>query len=63
MDQRGEDSAQKKGVERIARAIEKHDRGEKLTLVEERMVAYTIYAGASVGATRSSKLAEKSSGK
>lgn len=31
-------------IERIARAIEKHDRGEKLTPVEEQIVPYTIYA-------------------
>ncbi len=31
-------------IERIARAIEKHDRGETLTPVEERIVAYTVYA-------------------
>ncbi len=31
-------------IERIARAIEKHDRDEIPTPVEEQIVAYTIYA-------------------
>jgi hypothetical protein len=35
-------SAGDERIERIARAIEKYDRGERLTPVEEWIVAYTV---------------------
>lgn len=41
----GDEGIERDGrIERIARAIVKHGQGEKLTLVEERTVACTIYA-------------------
>jgi hypothetical protein len=55
MDQRSDQlcSARNERIEPTARAIEKHDRGEKLTPVEEQIVAYTIYAsGCSVCGTQ-----------
>ncbi len=35
-------SAGDERIERIARAIEKYDRGEKLTPIEEQIVAYSV---------------------